>query len=334
MITEPDKKSDRPYLIRSYDHELTNSPDQSRGPTPGTTMSQSRVNTGQTRTGTGFSTNTNDVRRREKRKAGLLDINYEEAQDFEIWQVARAATAALFYFEPLEIDHQAAKGKKISFDGGFSHTNNPTREGIREIQDLYGETSIGIVVSVGTARKLKEDKKKSFFSTIPRLTREFADTATDPEIVHKELHREHSRNPKFPYYRLNHPGGLKTDLDEWEPKKSMLNKESGHKTLEDIKRAFAEWAIELDTIQLLQRCATDLVEYRRRRSATARWERYATGCQFKCRERGCPFGKVYDSKLFKDHLRHHHSYRENDLDREVDYCKKYWRYQADRSDRR
>ena len=329
MVTEPDKKSDRLYLIRSYDHELTNTPDQSRGPTPATTMGPSRANTNQTRTDTGLSTITNGVRRREKKKRGLLEINYEIAQDFEIWQVARAATAAKFYFEPLEIDHHAARGKKISFtDGGFSHTNNPTREGLREIEDLHGENSVGIAVSVGTARKLKEDSKnKAFFSTIPRSTRDFADTATDPEIVHKQLQRDHDRNPKFSYYRLNHPGGLNTDLDEWEPKGNMLHRESGHKTIEEIRRAFADWAIKLENVQLLERCAVELVECRRRRAQTTGWDRYATGCEFKCRERGCPNGVFYHKDVFKDHLRDQHSYRVDELDREVDYCKKHWRYQ-------
>lgn len=267
----------------------------------------------------------------------MLGINYECAQDFEVWQVARAATAAQFYFEPLEIYHHAA-GRKITFtDGGFSHTNNPTWEGKREIEDLYGPNSIGIVVSVGTARKLKEDGgKKPFFSSIPHSTRDFADTMTDPEIVHQEIKREHERSRgMFSYYRLNHPGGLKTDLDEWEPKQGMLNKEGGSKTMADIRRSFYEWATKLDIIQQFQACAEELVACRRRRSKTEEmWARYATGCQFKCRERGCPFGDMYAHRIFKDHLKSQHFYeKEDDLNYEVGECKKYWRYQRGPQDR-
>ena len=272
----------------------------------------------------------------------MLGINYECAQDFEVWQVARAATAAQFYFEPLEIDHHAA-GRKITFtDGGFSHTNNPTREGKREIEDLYGNNSIGIVVSVGTARKLKEDGgRKPFFSSIPNSTRDFADTMTDPEIVHRELKREHEKRMTFSYYRLNHPGGLKTDLDEWKPKQGMLNKEGGWKTMADIRRSFYEWATKLENIQQLQACAEELVACRRKRSKTDErsktddwWARYATGCQFKCRERACPYGDFYARRVFEAHLKSAHSYEENDdLKYEVEECKKYWRYQRGPEDR-
>ena len=263
------------------------------------------------------------------KKKGLRDINYERAQDFEIWQVARAATAAPFFFEPLTIEHHAA-GRKISFtDGGFGQTNNPTMESKREVQDLHGNSSIGIVVSIGTSRKLRESNvKKSFFSKIPSSARDFADTATDPESVHKLVLWDHGRENGFPYYRINNPGGLNTELDEWEPKKSMFNRESGSKTIREMEQAFDKWASGLDVGQQLKRCAEELVECRRRRSETARWERYATGCQFRCRERACPYGEFYNTELFKEHLRHHHCYEEHDLDYELKECGKRWRYQA------
>lgn len=91
-------------------------------------------------------------------------------------------------------------------------TNNPTRTGKQEIEDLHGYQSIGIVVSVGTARKLKENAKKTkFFSTILDIAKEFSDRATDPEVIHEGMQRDHEKNDNlFPYYRLNRPGGLKT----------------------------------------------------------------------------------------------------------------------------
>lgn len=329
MKTEEDTRSSSLYLIRSYNHEVTNSPDQSRGPTPGTTMSQSRVNTDQSRTNTGFSAKNHATRRRVRKKRGLRDINYEEAQDFEIWQVARAATAAIFYFAPLDIGYGGA-GSRITFtDGGFSHTNNPTQEAIREIEELYGDDSISTVVSVGTARgRLESSVKKPFFSRIPKSTREFADTATNPEIVHKNVDQDRKRD--YSYYRFNDPGGLKIDLDEWKPKQGMFSKEGGVQTMKEIRRAFAEWAIEPETVEQLRQCATELVRCRRERSVTARWERYATGCQFKCNLRGCPKAEeeFHDRNLFKDHLRREHSKAEHELEKECNDRRKRWRYRS------
>ena len=296
-------------------------------------MSQTQLTSDHAETEGNAAISINDTRR-NKRRTKMPGLNYEPAQDFEIWQVARAATAARFYFKPLDIDHDASGYKFSLTDGGFSHINNPTSEGKREIEDLYGDGSIGVVVSVGTARKLKEDrKKKPFFSVIPVFTRETGYKMTNPDIVHRKIKREHEMEKSFSYYRLDNPGGLNTSLDEWRPKNRIYNKDSGSKTVADIKAPFAEWATQLDNIQQLQRCARELVAQRRKRSKTARWERYATGCQFRCRERGCAYGNFFDRSAFEDHLKSLHLYEDRDLDYEVKGCRKQWRYQCRPEDR-
>lgn len=323
MKSEADGRSSRLYLIRSYDHDKQDSPDHSRGPTPRTTMRSGRTNTD-------ISTNTNAIQRRREQKKSLIHINYEKAQQLEVWQVARAATAAKFYFEPLKIENARSGGFTEFTDGGFGQANNPTRTGKQEIEDLHGYTSIGIVVSVGTARKLKEDAKKAtFFSTIPDSAREFADTATDPEIIHNEMQREHANHNEFPYYRLNHPGGLQTELDEWEPKRKMYNKkDDGAKTIADMESAFAKWAAKRDSIRQLQECADALVARRRERMTTGKWERYATGSHFECRVRGCDPGDFFDRHQFMSHLSDNHLFEGDELKDEVSQCRKHWRYQA------
>ena len=171
MKSEDGGRLSMPYLIRSYDHEEQNSPENSTRPT-------SRPATQSSRTNTDMS----------GRKKSLDNINYDKAQQLEVWQVARAATAAILYFEPLTIENARAGGSTEFRDGGFSQANNPTRTGKHEIEDLHGYASIDIIVSVGTARKLVKDaKKKTFFSTIPNLANEFADNATDPEKTHEEI---------------------------------------------------------------------------------------------------------------------------------------------------
>ena len=323
MKSEADGRSSGLHLIRSYDHEMQDSPHQSRGPTPGSTMRSDRTNTN-------ISTRTNGTQQRREREQKFDGtINYEKAQQLEVWQVARAATAAKFYFEPLKVEN-AVGGLATFEDGGFGQANNPTRTGKQEIEDLNGKSSIGIVVSVGTARKQKKDAKKAtFFSTIPDSAREFADTATDPEIIHKEMKREHDKYNEFPYYRLNERGGLQTELDEWEPKRKMYNeKQGGAKTIADMEGAFAKWAAKVDNIQQLQECAAALVARRKGRTlSTSTWERYATGSHFTCRQR-CVLGDSYDRHEFTRHLKEHHEFEDDQLEEEVNRCRRHWRYQA------
>ena len=323
MKSEADGRSSRLYLIRSYDHDKQDSPDHSKRPTPRTTMRSDRMNTD-------LSTNTKATQRTQEQKKSLIYINYEKAQQLEVWQVARAATAAKFYFEPLKVENSRIGGFSEFTDGGFGHNNNPTRTGKQEIEDLHGRSSIGIIVSVGTARKLKKDAKKAnFFSTIPDSAREFADTATDPEIVHNEMQRDHDNHNGFPYFRLNHPGGLQTELDEWEPKHKMYNKKvSGEKTIADIESAFAKWAAKRDNIQQLEECAAALVARRRERMFTKKWERYATGSHFECRVKGCDPGDFFHRHQFSNHLSRHHFFEGDELKDEVSQCRRHWRYQA------
>ena len=324
MKSEAGGLESRPYLIRSYDHEKRDSPYHSTGPTPSTTMHSGRTNTD-------ASTNVDSMQRIKERMQSRDFVNYEKAQELEVWQVARAATAAKLYFEPLSIENaRAAAGGFTQFrDGGFSQANNPTRTGKHEIEDLHGYNSIGIVVSVGTARKLKEDAKKAaFFTTLVHMTREFADTLTDPETTHTEMKRDQNRY-KFPYYRLNYPGGLKTiELDAWEPKGRMYKKkDSGTKTIKAIEDAFARWAVNIGNMQQLQDCATALVARRRKRMNTDEWERYATGSHFTCGVRGCDPGDFFHRHQFENHLKVHHDLMDDELKAEISRRRKYWRYQ-------
>ena len=322
MKSEADRRSSKLHLLRSYDHVERDSPDLSRKATPRSTMHQCR-------TDTNISLSSNAPPRRKERNKSEYKPNYGKASQFEIWKVARAATAAKFYFEPLRIEDR--DGGFVEFtDAGLKRTNNPTQTGTQEIEDLHGSSSIGIVVSVGTARKLPRDAKKAnFFSTIPNAAREFANEANDPEDIHKTLQQDHDKDPRFPYYRLNDPGGLQTELDEWLPKRRMYNREdAGSKTIDDMNKAFSRWASEFETGQQLQECAEALVACRRKRMSTRRWERYATGSHYECRVRGCEPGDIFDRTEFEDHLSKHHLLESDELEEEVNQCRKHWRYQA------
>lgn len=318
-----DRRSASLYLIRSYNHTKHDSPDSSKRPTPRQTMGSGRTNTG-------ISTNTTTAQRKIRKNKAQVEINYEKAHQFEVWEVARAATAAKFYFEPLKIENPRS-GESMEFtDGGLGYANNPTRVGKQEIQDLNGDSCVGIVVSIGTARKHKEDAKKAnFFSTIPDSAREFADKATDPEIVHHDIDKDNKGNKEFPYYRLNHPGGLQTELDEWKPKRKMFkNADGGATTIKDIQTAFHAWAAERDNIEHIQKCASALVECKTARMKTRKWERYATGACYECRFKGCNPGDFFDQYEFEKHLTERHGLEGDELETEVAQCRRHWRYQA------
>lgn len=282
------------------------------------------------RTNTDMSTNTNAT----QRTRSLIHTNHGKASQLEVWQVARAATAAKFYFEPLKIENaRDGRGFTEFTDGGFGHNNNPTRRGKEEIEERHGPTSIGIVVSVGTARKLKKDvKKATFFSTIPNLARESIDQVTDPEVIHQQMKRNHQMQQEFPYFRLNHKGALQIDLDEWEPKRKIYNrKERGAKTIADIESAFNNWAAVRKNTQKLEQCAAALVARRRGRMNTTKWERYATGSHFECPSMSCDPGDIFDRNEFKIHLQSHledHELEGDELEEIVSQCRKHWRYQA------
>ena len=254
---------------------------------------------------------------------------YEKAQEFEIWQVARAATAAPFYFEPLKIEMARASGHILFRDGGFSLNNNPTREGTREIEDFHGPNSIGIVVSVGTARKKKEATGswlRRFFTGMKKELEDMAHAITDPEAIHEEMQKAEDEQG-FPYYRLNHENGLDIELDQWEPKRKLLRKDAGSKTITAIRNAFGQWASQTENTNQLQGCARQLVECRRKRMTTAKWERYATGARYRCTFQGCDVEDILDNNRFREHLTRDHEIQIELLDQKVALCKEQWRYQ-------
>lgn len=260
-------------------------------------------------------------------------INHGDAQDFEIWQVARAATAAPLYFEPLKIQYPTSPKYMLFTDGGFNYTNNPTREGTLEIEEAYGIEHVGTVLSIGTARLDQRPKEKGLLPVFSRI-RNVANMATDPEIVHRELEGLSERE-QFPYFRLNDPGALDIGLDEWAPKRDLFHKTSGYRTIKTIKDAFANWAIHFRTQDLFRKCAAELVERRkaRRLADRATWERYATCAKYKCQTKGCDPEEFVNREAFRAHLTHphHRQLQPDSLDNVIAACRTHWRYKPKES---
>ena len=310
-----------PYLIRSYDHIRS--------------LRVSHAKTGgSSRVTTGLSTNTSASKPKPPTRNGT---NYEAAQGLEVWQVARAATAADFYFKPWI--HRSSSRPMLLTDGGFGPNNNPTEVARQEIENIHGGGSTDIIVSVGTARRTRPETAKGFFTVVPKSMRKWANELTDPEPVHirmedkyNELLLEESAQ-SFDYHRLNHPGGLQVELDEWQPRKSKNNTASGSKTMEAIRNGVYAYLNEDGVRKEIDECAAKLVKRRQARSGTREWERFATVAKYRCCWTGCYLEDFSNDRDFENHLRWKHSENPADLKRQVDRCRTRWQYQENNGSR-
>jgi hypothetical protein len=253
--------------------------------------------------------------------------NERSADNWQVWRVARAATAAPMYFAELahQQDGMSESGTVTYFsDGGFGAENNPTDEGITEIQSLHGFENLGVVVNVGTSRKKQQAGGKSIFK---RVHNSF-DRATDPDSVAAKV-----ASMNLPYeWRFNDENGVEVELDEWKPN-GYFSKSPGVKTLGKIKSKFNEWAADPENSAYLRRCAKELVSRRRARiKNSAMWEIYATCASYTCDIGDCRNRPIADRTTLEMHLKSTHSVAESELQSTVGAATKMWRYQIPRSE--
>jgi len=251
--------------------------------------------------------------------------------------VASAETAAPFFFKPVKVERNTEEGtdEVLFTDGGFGKSNNPTKQGIREIEELYGYGTVNVVVSVGTSRA------DAIGGTgFKQRIKDIADNATDPEEVHWEIvddiltrKREKGERAPFNYYRFNDPGALKgINLDEWQPR-GLFARDPGSDTLVKMKVEFGKYSGRIDVARQFEECARLLVQQRQERTELVwKWERFATGIEFACPRAGCDKSTAFKYRnKFKRHLLTKHNGLDMDeeaLDQEIDNYALRWRYKA------
>jgi hypothetical protein len=256
------------------------------------------------------------------------------ADNFKIWEVARAATAAPFYFDPIEIKDRD-KIIHIFKDGGMGETTNPTDVGIEDIVIQEGDDAVGIVVSVGTARGGYVNEADFFLRKTKDRYRLPIWETSNPESVHDKIARNQHHHQNMTYWRFNPSKEehlLNMSLDEWKPKRSpRLKKSPGSKTIEEIRSAFGKWAIQTDVQNMLRECARQLVEQRRLRMRDeVKWEQFSTLTDYRCHLRPCEkkhrtFTNLMD---FVKHLRDdHHVTKEDDIKEHKKDSSRCWIYQ-------
>ncbi|KAF2973369.1 hypothetical protein GQX73_g231 [Xylaria multiplex] len=285
----------------------------------------------------------------------LRQNNPHDGIRISLLKVARAGTAAPFYFGhyhtllstaqeqangPIPTrngtsfsragTNQGRKGKshvpegksRFEFqDAGFSTANNPCNELYREIQSHHGD-NVPILVSIGTARP-----KEDFVGEGPKTNIKRAiERLGNPEEVHEQLEDDKDEG-KYVYFRLNDEEGIKIEMDEWKPKKG------GRDTTTKMEREFRNWLQKDGVEEKFRECARRLVDSRRARMATSRWERFALGQYFVCEVQNCPKDRDnqwLDRVDFENHLAREHrkeDYKDG-LEKTLDTCRRIFKYRA------
>lgn len=176
------------------------------------------------------------------------DILIADAFAARIWEAARATSAAPTFFAPIYIDD-------VSYGDGGTGWNNPTKEAIIEVQNIWPNRPIGCVVSIGTgleeALQLNEESQQlpGFVEAVLRKTSPILafkvavaeyciQCLTSCELTHREV----ADNPERMildgnYFRLNVPQGMsKIGLDEWDKLGDMIALTNSYMTHGEIMK--------------------------------------------------------------------------------------------------
>lgn len=239
-------------------------------------------------------------------------------------EVARATSSAPTYFE------ETAFMNRKFLDGGFG-ANNPGEIAYQEVHHMHAHPlalciSIGTGVKTPTPRKKKRDHarekftpgsrgkmpRKQFFKKYFELNRFLKEFATNTEEIANKVKlltevcgTEHRR------FNVEHGlGGVA--LDDWRPTTS------GEQTLADITHCTNNHLALEDVQKDLDFCAEMLVNRRRARATTERWEKFATDVGYHCPGLQCK-DKVATRFKERAELRRHykHNHREvspNDME--------------------
>ncbi|KAM0491100.1 hypothetical protein ACHAQF_009232 [Verticillium nonalfalfae] len=213
-----------------------------------------------------------------------------------IWQVARATSAAPRFFECIKMPD----GNK-HVDGGLA-VNNPSGATLREVIRLHGYPP-SLFISLGTGKKGSSDinggsvprepdfrlrerniddvRRKQALMKYLELGKHWKDYAVDTEGPNNDWLID-TRTQNVDRCRFNVEGELwKVPLDDWRPKVS------GHVTLKMIQAETDKYLAKRWVRQNLADMAGKLVEIRRRRALTERWEYFAVDTAYRCPKDGC-----------------------------------------------
>lgn len=129
------------------------------------------------------------------------DTPNEPAIDCEIWEAARATSATLGIFKPMEI---AIHGMKQPYIGGCSGNNNPTSLLFEEAKNFFPSRPI-VLISIGAGHpatiEIPQSPKPKAIATVMK------GIATDCEKTHEDNVRRFQDTPNT-YFRFNVQQGM------------------------------------------------------------------------------------------------------------------------------
>ena len=186
--------------------------------------------------------------------------------------------------------------------------NNPSWEVLKEVNLLAKEShdAIDLFLSIGAGNSRDSKSRTRFGSGSLRQ-----DPAETSDVLHDKVGQQ-SRVQDFEYHRFDVKEGLQSvRMDEWKPKLG------GGITVGKIEMATENYLQQEDVRALIQRYAVQLVEKRRQRAQTMRWERFATGTRYRCpltNDCPTPKAKFNTRNDLMDHLRKKHDEPPPDAD--------------------
>lgn len=245
------------------------------------------------------------------RIGNALERNPEAEDNYPIWKVARATSAAPTYLKAVKMKPDDEESEFI--DGGFG-ANNPSEEICRSVAQLHNNQpgAIGELVSIGTGKPTQGGSNpKRGVKLYYWLVRAALKLATESEETHERMCEP--RDTLTNYSRLNVEEGLgKVKLDTWKGLK-------GDKTLKLLRTRTEKYLSSEDVRLEIRQVAERLIRIRRSRAGlpnSDHWERFCHGVEYKCCVHGCSHGERMSRDQFRQHLLDEHPEKNTGNDEE------------------
>ncbi|KAF1809400.1 FabD/lysophospholipase-like protein [Eremomyces bilateralis CBS 781.70] len=242
------------------------------------------------------------------RQARRKHLNPGLANPLPLYKVARATSAAPKYFPKVDI------GGRSYLDGGMV-ANNPSRLALKEVEQMH-EQLPKLLLSLGTG--MPDDYERLDQDALLHgsyMIRGFGDTlkaismlVTQTEKIHDDM-SDLLANPrqrpggvhrqKTEYFRFNVVGDAgEIPLDDWRGR-------NGEVTKARIRGNVMTYLSNQSVHEELIKCAQILVETRRARAETERWEAFAHEFAYFCPEKSCEKASASRIWFTRDELREH-----------------------------
>ena len=142
----------------------------------------------------------------------------------EIWEAARATSAAPTFFKEIKIKHSG--GATLRFVDGALKCSNPVAILMEEAEKAFGgDKQLGCIVSLGCGIKpVIGVKKPTGYQKIlfVDMLKALGDIATDCQLVADSTARRFRERQSY-YYRFNTPDIGQLSLAEWDSMNDMVS---------------------------------------------------------------------------------------------------------------